>query len=130
MNDDPQQEQRQSGVPPVVAGKLESLSSDERTFGMLSHLLGIFTGFIGPLVIWLIKKDDSAFVDDQAKESLNFQATILIGQVINCGLMLVCIGYITFLALWVTTLIFCIMATVAANKGERYRYPINIRFIK
>ncbi|MBP87922.1 MAG: hypothetical protein CMJ64_14560 [Planctomycetaceae bacterium] len=130
MSQDPQHEQPQSGVPPVDDDKPDSQSKDERTLGMLSHLLGVFTGFIGPLVIWLIKKDDSEFVDDQAKESLNFQLTILIGQVINCALMLVCIGYITFLALWVTTLIFCIMATVAANKGERYRYPINIRFIK
>ncbi|MEX0819652.1 MAG: DUF4870 domain-containing protein [Pirellulaceae bacterium] len=130
MNEDAPNYQPQSDVPPVVGAKLDGLSNDERTFGMLSHLLGIFTGFIGPLVIWLIKKDESEFVDDQAKEALNFQLTVMIGQVINCGLMLVCIGYFTFLALLVLTVIFCVMATVAANKGERYRYPINIRFIQ
>jgi uncharacterized Tic20 family protein len=104
-------------------------SPDERTMGMLAHLLGIVTGFIGPLIVWLIKKDTSPFVDDQGKEALNFQLTLLIGYAISFVLMFVCIGYFTALGLWVASIVFGIIASVAAYKGETYRYPFNIRMI-
>lgn len=129
MNEDAPNYQPHSDTAPVADDKPQSPSSEERMFGMLSHLFGIFTCFVGPLVIWLIKKDESEFVDDQAKEALNFQLTVMIGYLINFALMSVCIGYFTFMAWWATTLIFGIFATVAANKGERYRYPINFRII-
>ncbi|MBS3763452.1 MAG: DUF4870 domain-containing protein [Planctomycetes bacterium] len=100
--------------------------------GMLCHLLGIFTGFLGPLIIWLVKKDDSDFVDDQGKEALNFQLTLLIAYIISFGPLnlLFCIGSIIGTVIWIVALIFSIMATVRAKNGELYRYPINIRMIK
>ena len=61
-------------------GKLSE--KDDRTFGMLAHLLGAFTSFVGPLVIWMIKKEESPFVDDQGKEALNFQITIGLGYLV------------------------------------------------
>jgi uncharacterized Tic20 family protein len=104
-------------------------TKDERNLGMLAHLLGIVSGFIGPLIIWLIKKDESAFVDDQGKESLNFQLTLLIAYVVSFVLMFFCIGYFTFLAAWVVGIIFSVIGTTTANRGERYRYPLCIRMI-
>lgn len=100
--------------------------------GMLIHLLGIFTGFLAPLIIWLLKKDEKPFVDDQGKEALNFHLSVLI---VGFGLaILSCItlgfGALLYIPLLVVVLIFGIMGTIAANRGEAYRYPVNIRMIK
>jgi uncharacterized Tic20 family protein len=105
-------------------------SKDARTFAMLAHLLAIFTSFLGPLVIWLVKKDEHSFVDEQGKEALNFQITVAIAYIVAGLLSFLCIGFLLFPAVWVVNLIFCIMACVAVNKGEHYRYPVSIRFIK
>ncbi|NIA22065.1 MAG: DUF4870 domain-containing protein [Anaerolineaceae bacterium] len=94
------------------------MSSDDKTMGLLCHLLGIFTGFIGPLVVWLIKKDTSPYVDAQGKEALNFQLSILIYCLLTCGLA------------GIFGLIMAIIASIKANEGIVYRYPLAIRFIK
>ena len=115
------------GLPVPGQGSLSE--KDDKTFGMLAHLLGIFTGFVGPLVIWLIKKDESPFVDDQGKEALNFQIWMTIGAIISYFLMAVLIGCITLPAIIVMVLVFGIMGTMKANEGVAYRYPVNIRII-
>ena len=99
---------------------------------MLAHLLGIFTWFIGALIIWLMKKDQSEFINDQAKEALNFQLTIGIGYVAMMVLTCLTLGLAALLwpVIGIVALIFCIIACIAANKGERYRYPFAIRLIK
>ena len=103
---------------------------DSRTMAMLCHLLAIFTGFIGPLVIWLIKKDQSPFVNDQGKESLNFQITMLIAHLIGAATWCIFIGILVTPALIIVNLIFCIMGTMAANDGKAYRYPFALRLIQ
>jgi hypothetical protein len=104
-------------------------SKEDKTMAMLAHLLTILTGFIGPLVIWLIGKDKSPFVDDQGKESLNFQITVLIGYLI--GTITFCFGgFIIFFGVWIAALILAIMATVKVNEGVAYRYPFALRLIK
>jgi uncharacterized Tic20 family protein len=103
-------------------------TSDDRTMGMLCHLLGAFTGFLGPLIIWLIKKDQSRFVDDQGKEALNFQITMLIGHVIGAATACFTFGLVS-VAVVIIGLVFSILGALEANKGVRYRYPINIRMI-
>jgi uncharacterized Tic20 family protein len=103
---------------------------DAKTMAMLSHLLGILIGFLGPLIIWLLKKDASPFVDDQGKESLNFQLTLLIGYIIAGATSCLFIGMLIFPVVWIVGLIFGIMGAMKANEGVAYRYPINIRFIK
>ena len=99
---------------------------------MLSHLLGIFTGFLGPLIIWLLKKDEKPFVDDQGKEVLNFQLTVLIAYV--AAMILSCVtlglGALLFIPIFIVVIVFGIMGTMAANKGEAYRYPVSIRMVK
>lgn len=106
------------------------ISKDARMWAMLCHLLGFFTCFIGPLIIWLIKKDEDPFIDNQGKEALNFQITVLIASIASGLLSVICIGVFLAIAVGVVDLIFCIMAAVKANDGEAYRYPVSIRFIK
>ena len=117
-----------SGYPGPYVGPPPD--KDSKTMGMLAHLLAIFTGFIGPLVIWLIKKDTSPFVDDQGKESLNFQLTVLIGYLIGGATSCLFIGLLILPAVWLVSLIFAIIATMKANNGEAYRYPFALRLIK
>jgi uncharacterized Tic20 family protein len=106
-------------------------TKDDMSMAMLCHLLSIITWFIGPLIIWLIKKDTSKFVDDQGKEALNFQLTMLIGWIIaGSTVWIFCIGVLIGLALWLCTIIFGIQAAMAANKGIAYRYPFALRLIK
>ncbi len=103
---------------------------------MLCHLGALigylipFGNLIGPLVFWLIKKDQYAFVDDQGKESLNFQITVSIAAIISVILTLVMIGFILLLVVAIGSLVLVIMATVAASSGKAYRYPICLRLIK
>jgi len=131
----------QSGVPdpttpPPTAGvalgqgKLEE--KDERTMGMLAHILGAVTVVIGPLIIWLIKREESPFVDDQGKEALNFQITILIGHVASMilgGLTGGCASVILSPVVWLVSLIFGILGGLEANKGNVYRYPFALRLV-
>ena len=105
-------------------------SKDDRLFAMLAHLLGIVTLFIGSLIIWIIKKDDSEFIGDQAKEALNFQITVFIGYAISTVLMCFVVGYFLWMAIYVADIVFCIIAGMQANNGVRYRYPFCLRLIK
>jgi len=111
--------------------KFEEVSSDSRMMGMLCHLLGLFTCFIGPLIIWLIKKDEDPFVDNQGKEALNFQITVAIAFIVSVLLIpAFCIGVFLGTAVGIADLVFCIVAAAKANSGQAYRYPVSIRFIK
>jgi hypothetical protein len=111
---------------------LSTPTSDERTFAILSHILAIVPGIgiFGPLVIWLIKKDESPFVEANAKESLNFQLTMLIAYAICWILVFVIIGAFFFGVIWVLNLILVIVASVKASENKIYRYPFNLRLIK
>jgi uncharacterized protein len=104
-------------------------ASDANTLAMLAHLLGIFTGFVGPLIIWLVKKE-VPFVEDQAKEALNFQITVAIAAVASGLLSFIGIGCIIYPVVAIGNLVFCIMACVKAKDGIAYRYPIALRLIK
>jgi len=119
-------------LPPVVP----ALTEDERTMAMLCHLLGILTGFLGPLVLWLVKKDQSAFIDHHGREALNFQITLFLVMIalgsVTFVLMLLIIGFFLIpilAAVPVIGLILEILAAVAAHRGEWHRYPFNIRLV-
>ena len=109
---------------------------DARTWAMLCHLggLGVYIvptvgHLLAPLIIWLIKKDESPFVDDQGKEALNFQISITIYALVALLLTLIVIGFVLLLVIGIFDLIMMIIAAVKANDGEKYRYPLCIRFI-
>ena len=107
-----------------------SPSKDARTMAMLAHLLGIVLGFLGPLIIWLIKKDEDAFIDDQGKEALNFQITVLIALIASGLLMFACIGFFLVPAVAIANIVLCIIGGLKANDGVAYRYPLTLRLIK
>lgn len=102
---------------------------DDCNFAMLAHLLGIFTGFLGSLIIWLVKKNESQFVAQEAKEALNFQITLVIGSLIAFVLSFILIGVLLYPVLYILNIIFCILGAVAASKGQAYRYPFAIRLV-
>ena len=81
-------------------------------------------------MLWLVFKGRGAFVEDQAKEALNFQITILIAYVVGGILSVIGIGVLIIAAAWIATLVFGILAAVAASSGQFYRYPVTIRLIK
>lgn len=126
----PSDNQPQPQTAPKTPAVDSSLSQDSKNMAMLCHLLGLFTSFIGPLVLWLIKKDEDKFVDEQGKEALNFQITVAIAAIASGILSLVCIGVLLGAAVTICDLIFCIMACMAASKGEHYRYPVSLRLVK
>ncbi|MBN1693908.1 DUF4870 domain-containing protein [candidate division WOR-3 bacterium] len=110
---------------------------DANTWAMLCHLtaLSLYVGvpfghIIVPLIIWLIKKDEFAFVDEQGKESLNFQISITIYGIVAGLLCLIAIGVILLPVIAVAHIVLTIMAAVKANQGEGYHYPFTLRFIK
>ena len=118
----------------IALGMGKMQESDEKTMAMLAHLLGGITCVLGPLIICLIKKDESPFVNDQGKEAVNFQLSILIGYAVTGVLsgvpVLGCIFMLAFFACAIVGLIFGILGCVEANKGVVYRYPYALRFIK
>ncbi|RYZ74547.1 MAG: DUF4870 domain-containing protein [Lysobacteraceae bacterium] len=117
--------------PPAPSG---DAPQEERTLALVAHLLGIISWFVGPLIIWLISKDNPAksFVTDQSREALNFQITITIAFVLAFILMTITLGLLFFLPplVGVANLVFCIIGGIKANNGEAYRYPFALRLIK
>ncbi len=115
---------------------MSEVSQEERTMGMVAHLISLvgfvipFGNIIGPLVIWLMKKDTMPFVDDQGKEALNFNITIAIAAVVSGILTLVLIGFIMMIVVGIAWLVLTIIAAMKANAGEMYRYPFTLRLIK
>ncbi|MCD9005393.1 DUF4870 domain-containing protein [Luteimonas sp. XNQY3] len=127
-------------APPPPAG---AASSEERQWGLFAHLsalTGLFTGgvgnIVGPLVIWLIKKDTMPFAADQAREALNFNITLLIVAVVLLLITLVTFGLgvvLTFplsILIGIAWLVLTIIGAMKANDGVAYRYPFALRLIK
>jgi uncharacterized Tic20 family protein len=103
---------------------------------MFCHLAA-FAGFlmplgnvVGPLVIWLMKKDQYPYVDFHGKEVLNFQLTVLVALLVCWALVFVLIGFLLFPAVGIAAIVLTIIGIVKASHGERYQYPVSIKFIK
>jgi len=119
-------------------------SAEERQWAMFAHLSALVGGvvttgwgaFIGPLVIWMIKKDTMPFVDDQAKEALNFNISvgIIFLALLLMSIMTLGIGLIIAIPAWfivgIGWLVVTIIAAIKANEGVAYRYPLTLRLIK
>jgi hypothetical protein len=123
-------------------------SAEERQWAMFAHLSALLGGlltsgwggsigfFIGPLIIWLAKKETMPFVDDQAKEALNFAITVSLACVVLMMLTIMSFGIGALLTIpllmviGIAALVFFIIAGVQANQGTRYRYPISLRLVK
>lgn len=109
---------------------------DARTWAMITHLMGLagfvlpFGNILGPMVIWAIKKDEHAFVNEQGKEAINFQLTMTLAFIVAFILIFVVIGIPLLVVLCIFTLIMIVVAAVKANDGVHFRYPVTIRFFK
>jgi len=108
---------------------MADISSDDKNIVVLTHLGGILFSFLPGLIVWLLKKDDSPYIAENAREALNFQITVVIGYFICWILIFLLIGVALLPLLWIANIIFCIMAAVATSKGESYRYPLALRLI-
>ena len=106
------------------------LTSDETTWSMLSHIGGIVLGFIAPLVVMLTKGNESPYTKYHSVEALNFQITLAIGWVVAGVLTTLVVGVFLYPVLFILNIVFCIMAGLAANKGETYKYPFALRLVK
>lgn len=107
-----------------------NVSSDERSLAILTHVLSIFFTFIPALVIYLLKRQESPYVAEHAKEALNFQISLIIYICISIPLCLLIIGVFMLIAIGIGSLVLYIMAAVKAADNVLYRYPFSIRFIK
>ena len=109
-----------------------AVSADDANLAMLAHLLSIVFGFIAPLIIWMISKDQpqKGFVADQAKEALNFQITVLIALCIAGVLIVIFIGILLVPMILVVNFVLCILAGLKAREGVAYRYPFTLRLLK
>lgn len=126
-----------SGPTGPPAAHPSGLPSDVRNWGMAAHLssfVGVFVGgvaaFVGPLAIWLLKREEHPFIEHHAKEALNFNLSILLYGVVSGLLVLVLVGIPLLVAVVVVYVVFTIIAAVKAANGEGYRYPLTIRFVK
>lgn len=126
----------QPASPPPPPAPTTSTSAEIRTWCVLCHasaLLGLFFHFfghlLGPLIVWLIKRDASPEIDANGRESLNFQLSMLIYDIVAGILCIVLIGIPILIALWVLNTVFVIIASVKTSNGEFYRYPFTIRFL-
>ena len=111
-------------------------TKDERTWAMLCHfsaftgLIFPFGNFLAPLIIWLTKKEELPFVEDQGKEVLNFQISMTIYLLISGILCIILIGIPIVIGLIIFSFIITIIAAISANDGKSYRYPLNLKLIK
>lgn len=102
--------------------------NNSKVLSILSHILGIFTGFIGALIIYLVAEDKE--VKDNARNALNWQLSALIYSVISVILIIVLIGFILIIAVAILNLVFCILAAIKSSEGRIYEYPLTIKFLK
>jgi hypothetical protein len=120
-------EDQSNNNPATVASS--EVSADAKNMGLLVWIGSIFFGFIPALVMYLTKKDD-AYIQDQSKEALNWNITVIIGYFAGGILSLILIGILVLAAVGICHLVFCIMGAVAASKGENFRVPFAIRLLK
>jgi len=112
------------------------VTQEERSWGVLLHLSGLagfvfpFGNLIAPLVLWLIRKDRSTFLDDQGREALNFQISFSVYLILSAILIFVLIGFVLLPVVVITGLVLMIIAAVRANEGTWYRYPLIFRVLK
>ena len=122
-----------SPPPPPLSAPITNV----RSWNALCHasaLLGVLVHFpghlLGPLIVWLVKRDESPEIDAHGKEALNFQISMLIYNIVAAFFCLILIGFFFLAILWVLNAVFVIIAASKASDGEFYRYPMTIRFLQ
>ena len=133
-----------SSAPPLQSGPAPALSADERRMWSvgahasagIGAVMGGVGSFVGPLVVWLLRREGDPYVAEHALEALNFNITVdlivLVGlflSLITFGLGLLIVGPV-LLVVGILWLVFTIQGAMAASRGERYRYPMSIRLVR
>ena len=103
---------------------------DQRLWATLTHIGGIFFPILVPLIAFLVLKDRGAFIAEHTKTALNFQLTLLIAGFVGGLLTFVGIGFLVIGAVTIVNIVFSIIAAIAANNGQPYKYPLTIEFLK
>jgi uncharacterized Tic20 family protein len=113
------------------------ITSEARNWAMLCHLSALaglvvpgVAMFVGPLIVWLLKRNEHPFVDEHGKEALNFQISMLIYLVLLSPTICILIGFVLLPALLLANVVFVIIASMRASNGEAYRYPLTIRLVR
>lgn len=113
------------------------IPKEERQWAAFAHLAALLLlvappigGILGPLVIWILKKDEMPFVRQEGRESLNFQITVLIAMAVAGILVLVLVGFVLLPLIALANIVLVVVATLQASDGKPYRYPFNLRLIR
>ncbi len=112
------------------------LNESERNWAMLCHLSAFagfffpFGGIIGPLIFWLSRRDDSAWVNINGKAAMNFNLSMLLYIVLSLPLMIIIIGIPIVIALYILKVVCITIASIKSARGEIFRYPLSIPFIQ
>ena len=129
-------EAMETSSPPPLPVKVNAVAN-VRTWAAFCHasaLLGVFIHFPGhlipPLIIWLLKRDESPELDAHGKEAVNFQLSMLLYNIIAGVFCIILIGFVFLAILWVLNAVFVIIAAIQASDGKFYRYPMTIRFLQ
>jgi uncharacterized Tic20 family protein len=116
--------------------EIRVLSETERNWAMFCHISAFagyfipFGGVIGPLIVWTTKRDESTWVNENGKSSLNFQLSMLLYLILAAPLCLIIIGFPIIAVLILLRIIFIVIASIRASRGEEFRYPLSIPFIQ
>lgn len=105
------------------------MNQDARNMAMLCHVLGVF-GFIGPLIIWLSEREKHRFVDEQGREAMNYQISMMIYFAVACVSLVILVGFVLVPALTIAHIVFIVMGAIKAQRGELWHYPIALPFLK
>ncbi|HSI64194.1 MAG TPA: DUF4870 domain-containing protein [Candidatus Saccharimonadia bacterium] len=122
-------------VLPPPQPPLGPLTAEEKQMAMWRHLASLagylvpFGNVIGPLIVWLTKRETMPFVDQEGKESVNFQISVTIYALASFALVFFCIGIPLLIAVGIFGIVFAVLASMESSKGNAYRYPLCIRFI-
>ncbi|RDH96513.1 hypothetical protein DEU32_109128 [Curtobacterium sp. AG1037] len=103
---------------------------DQRLWATLTHVGGIFFNFLVPLIAYLVLRDRGSFIKEHTRTALNFHITAAIAYIVSGLLCIVLIGFVLLPIIGVLVIVFAIMAAIAANRGDLYKYPLTIEFIK
>lgn len=118
-------------TPPITPYAAQPLSpSDEKLWATLIHVGGILFYFLPSLIGYIVLKDRGPFIREHTTTALNFQLTMLIASVVGGIMTLLLIGFLILIAVAIVIIVFSIIAAVAANNGQSYRYPLSITFVR
>ena len=118
-------------VPPTAPYGIDpDITQEDKKLAMIANIGGIFVSFIVPLVIFLIKKDQSKFAAYHALQAMVFHVAILIGYLISGALMVVIVGFVLLPMIGILSLVFSIIAAIAAYRGEWYEIPVVGQFTR